>query len=108
MVSRRLPLALLSLLPISLILILAPTPAGAADPRCLTKAEERAAIASGEAVRLAVAARAARRAFRGEVVRARLCYRGPQLIYVLTLLSRDGKVRRLRLDAGSGRVIGGR
>jgi uncharacterized membrane protein YkoI len=45
---------------------------------------------------------------RGTVVRARLC-RGPAgLVYVLTILARDGKVARLTVDAVKGTLIGKR
>src|SRR5262245_50603045 len=63
-------------------LLLALVSAGAAmadDTRCLDKEQQRAAIASGKAVRLGVAVKAVKR--RGEVVRARLCERGKGLVY---------------------------
>jgi uncharacterized membrane protein YkoI len=43
----------------------------------------------------------------GEVVRARLCQRPDRLIYLLTVLARDGKVARAVVDASNGAVIGG-
>jgi uncharacterized membrane protein YkoI len=87
------------------------TPAAAANhPRraCLTKAEQRAAVASHRAISLGRAIRFAhRRGYRGEALRARLCHRGERLVYVLTLLARNGKVRRVTVDAANGRVISG-
>ena len=82
--------------------VLAAGPAEADDTRCLNKEQQRAAIASGKAVRLGVALRAVKR--RGEVVRARLCEGGKGLVYMLTVLARDGKVVRVTVDATSGSV----
>jgi uncharacterized membrane protein YkoI len=87
------------------IAILAADAAAAAERKCLTKEQQRAAIQSGKAVRLAVAVRAVKR--RGEVVRARLCEGGKGLVYMLTVLSRDGKVARVTIDATSGSVLTG-
>jgi uncharacterized membrane protein YkoI len=41
------------------------------------------------------------------VVRARLCEGGKGLVYMLTVLSRDGKVARVTVDATSGSVLTG-
>ena len=76
---------------------------------CLTKAEQRAAVASHRAVSLAQAIRAVRkhRRKKPEVVRARLCRRGTGLVYVLTLLAPNGKVTRATVDAANGELIKG-
>jgi len=87
------------------VAMLAAGPARADDARCLNKEQQRAAIASGKAVRLGVALKAVKR--RGEVVRARLCEGGKGLVYMLTVLARDGKVTRVTVDATSGTVLGG-
>jgi uncharacterized membrane protein YkoI len=85
------------------------TPAAAAPerPRCLSRAEQRAAIATGEAIPLAAARRMLRQRTGGELVRARLCHDASRLIYLLTVLARDGKVRRVTVDATNGTVISG-
>jgi uncharacterized membrane protein YkoI len=89
-------------------------PAFAADPphhraTCLSKAEQRAAVASHRAVPLAHAIKSVRAHRHGvEVVRARLCRHGDRLAYVLTLLARNGKVTRATVDAANGEVIKGR
>lgn len=80
--------------------------------RCLGPEQRRAAIAAHKAIPLSRALRAAR-GRRGdrhapEVVGARLCESGPGLVYVLTLLARDGKVTRVTIDAASGRLLGRR
>jgi uncharacterized membrane protein YkoI len=86
-------------------------PAQAADEAraCLSKSEQRAAISSGQAVTLAQAIRSARGTVRGhgarEVVNAKLCREEKGLVYLLTVLSRDGKVTRTTVDATSGKVV---
>jgi uncharacterized membrane protein YkoI len=78
--------------------------AGAERDRCLSPDERRAKIASRQVVPLARAIRASK-ARRPEVVRASLCERDGKLVYLLTVLLRDGKVARVTVDAGSGTVI---
>jgi uncharacterized membrane protein YkoI len=75
--------------------------------RCLTPEERRAKIASRSIIPLAKAMRALK-APRRELVRASLCERNERLVYVLTLLGRDGKVTRAAVDADTGTVIVGR
>jgi uncharacterized membrane protein YkoI len=89
-------------------------PASAAEPdrnsphlACLDQEAQREVLASGRAVPLAQAIHTIRPKNKGEVVSARLC-RGPDgLVYVLTLLSRNGKVTRTTVDAANGTVLGG-
>lgn len=89
-----------------------PVSAAEATPHrdtCLTKAEQRAAVAAHRAVPLAQALRSLRaHGPRAEVVRARLCRRGDGLVYVLTLLARSGKVTRASVDAANGELMTGR
>jgi uncharacterized membrane protein YkoI len=81
----------------------------AADPmRCLGTDQRRAAIAAHKAIPLGRAFRAVHSRHGSDVVRARLCETASGLVYVLTLLARDGKVTRVTLEAGSGRVLGRR
>ena len=76
---------------------------------CLTKAEQRVAVAEHRAIPLAEAVKILRtHGHRAELVRARLCRHGEKLAYVLTLLPRSGKVTRLTVDAANGEVINGR
>lgn len=75
---------------------------------CLTKAEQREAISSNQAIPLVAAVKALReRGRRGEAVRADLCRRDGKLVYELTLLGRSGKVTRAVIDAGTGEPISG-
>jgi uncharacterized membrane protein YkoI len=72
-----------------------------ADGQCLTPAQRRHVSSSGKVVTLGRAIRAAK-ARRTEVVDAKLC-KGPKgLVYLLTLLTHDGKVTRATVNAASG------
>ena len=85
-----------------------PAVAAAADERhrCLDTEQRRAAIAGREAVPLARAIRAVRAHVGGDVVQARLCeQQGKGLVYVLTLLGRDGRVMRASVDGASGSFL---
>ena len=90
-------------------------PASAApeqDRVCLDKAEQKAAISGGHTVTLAAAIRSIRGTVRGrgarEVVKARLCREENGLVYLLTVLGRDGKVTHTAVDATSGKVVDAR
>ena len=89
------------------------TPARAADApyrdSCLTKAEQRAAVAADKAISLGQAIKLLREHRKySEVVRARLCRQDQKLVYVLTLLGRSGKVVTATIDAVSGEYHLGR
>jgi Predicted membrane protein len=104
-VFRLLPAVLFACL---LAVPVSPASAGAAHHACLTKAEQRAEVASRRAIPLADAIRSVRGRKRVEVVRARLCRRSGRLVYLLTLLARSGKVTRAAIDAATGEHIKGR
>jgi uncharacterized membrane protein YkoI len=91
------------------LLLAVQTPATADDGlRCLSRNQQRAAIAEGRAVPLAIARRTVRLKMSGELVKARLCHQSDDhLIYLLTVLARDGKVRQVTVDAANGAVLGG-
>ncbi len=95
---------------IAALLIFLTAPAAAADSgerTCLDKEAQRNAVSSHQAITLGQAIRTIRPKNKGEVVRARLC-RGPNgLVYMLTLLSRSGKVTRATVDAANGAVVSG-
>ena len=84
-------------------------PAWAAERRvCLTPEERNAAIAARKAVPLGRAMRLVQARIGGEVVGARLCRQEPKgLVYVLTVLARNGKVTQARIDAADGHWLGG-
>lgn len=88
-------------------------PASAADApyrgSCLTKAEQRAAVAANHAISLAQAIKSLREHRRySEIVRAQLCRHDDKLVYVLTLLGRSGKVVSATVDAVNGEFHTGR
>jgi uncharacterized membrane protein YkoI len=88
---------------LALVVLAGARPAAAADPPCLSQDQRRAAVASHRAIPLARAVRDIRRSTAGaEVVGARLCYHGSDLVYVLTVLARDGKVTHASVNAASG------
>lgn len=82
-------------------------PAGPAlaQVSCLNPAERSAAVASGQALPLSQAQRNLRPEHRGEVVNVRLCRAGGNLLYLLTVIDRRGKVMRVRIEANSGQVV---
>ena len=81
---------------------------GAAERKsCLSPEERRAIIGAHKAIPLARAMHVVRTKVRGEVVRARLCRRERGLVYVLTVLARDGKVTQARVDAADGQWLEG-
>lgn len=82
--------------------------ASAAGYACLTQKERKAASESGKIIHLATAIRSVKKRMPGAVVRARLCRDKDGLVYVLTVLARDGKVARLTVDAVKGTVVGNR
>jgi uncharacterized membrane protein YkoI len=91
----------------SIIVSLAPARAAEITNACLDQKERRAEVESGHVVRLATALRAVRSKMPGTLVRARLCHGNDGLVYVLTLLARDGKVARLTVDAAKGTLADG-
>ena len=72
---------------------------------CLSKAEQRAAVAANQAIPLAQVLKTLHQhGHRADVVRARLCRNGGNLVYMLTLLARSGKVTRATVDASNGEL----
>ena len=94
---------------VAALTILSLAPAGAAELAhvCLDQKERRAEVESGRVVRLDTALRAVRSKMAGTLVRARLCHGNDGLVYMLTVLARDGKVARLTVDAVKGTLVGG-
>ena len=99
--ARRFALAAL------IILSVAPARAAELAHACLDQKERRAEVESGRVVRLDTALRAVRSKMPGTLVRARLCRGNDGLVYVLTVLARDGKVARLTVDAAKGTLADG-
>jgi uncharacterized membrane protein YkoI len=99
--ARRFALAAL------IILSVAPARAAELAHACLDQKERRAEVEGGRVVRLDTALRAVRSKMPGTLVRARLCRGNDGLVYVLTVLARDGKVAQLTVDAVKGTLVGG-
>jgi uncharacterized membrane protein YkoI len=81
--------------------------AAAERKSCLAPDERRAIIAAHKVVPLAQAMHVVKAKVRGEVVKARLCRQELRLVYVLTVLARDGKVTQARVDAADGQWLEG-
>ncbi len=99
----------MSLLAALLLAILAAIPGARAGEtrRCLSGEEQRAAIAGGKTMPLAAVIHALHRQPK-DVIKAQLCQEPERLVYMLTLLGRDGKVKRAIVDAANGAVVGER
>ena len=95
-------------LAVLLLLAVIPPAVGEELDGCLTPEQRRAAIAGRQAIPLAKALRAAKAHLQGEVVRARLCKEGQELVYMLTVLAQDGKVSLATVDGSSGAFMGAR
>ncbi len=68
---------------------------------CLSGAVVQEVLVQGKVRRLAEI----KRHLVGDIVRADLCRAGSLLVYRVTLLDPTGKVRRVLLDATSGRIV---
>jgi uncharacterized membrane protein YkoI len=103
-------MAIFPRLRIALLIGLMVCPAHAADApeSCLSKSEQRAAVATHQAIPLAQALKTRTRVRHGDLVRARLCREGDKLVYVLTLLGRSGKVVTATVDAATGAPVSAR
>lgn len=80
-------------------------PAEGPDHECFNRQEQRMAVNQGLAIRLGAALRSINARDGDELLRAELCRNKTGFVYVLTLLSRNGKVSRAIIDARSGAVI---
>jgi uncharacterized membrane protein YkoI len=76
--------------------------ADAAD-RCLAPNEQKAKTAAHAVVPLSRAMRAVKS--HGEIIHALLCEQNGRLVYLLTVLGRDGKVGQASVDAANGSVM---
>lgn len=70
---------------------------------CLTSAAAQDAVSGGRVLRFADI----KRRLAGDVVKADLCNTNGKLAYLVTLLSSDGMVKRVTVDASSGEMIYG-
>ena len=74
---------------------------------CLTPGEARAVAESGEIVPLSHVISQIRAAANGEILPPpQLCNVNGRYVYLVNVLTRDGQVTRLTVDASSGNIIG--
>lgn len=81
---------------------------GYAGERCLSLADGRRLLQSASAVSLGAAVAAARASSPGEIVDYKVCQAQTGFSYVLTVLGRDGRITRARVDALSGKLLSAR
>lgn len=70
---------------------------------CLGPAEQHAAIMSGQARRFGEIAAIVSKNLNGTVYNGELCRRGDRLVYILTVVKKNGTAVRTVVDAKSGR-----
>lgn len=102
MMIPRHPAILLALLTASLVAG-GPSAVAADASSCLSARDTRAAVEQGRATPLAVVKRNVERSTGGDMLRARLCVvERDRLVYVLTVLRRDGQVVTLQVESRGG------
>ncbi|BCP52842.1 hypothetical protein K32_14590 [Kaistia sp. 32K] len=80
-------------------------PKSAYGESCLSQGEARQAVQRGDAISLSEI-RGSVAGNGGEVVSAQLCKAGNRLIYVVNVLGEGGEVKRVRVDARDGSIVG--
>lgn len=70
---------------------------------CLGPAQQQQAINSGQASRFGVIADSVSKRLNGTVLNGQLCQRGGKLVYILTVVKKNGQASRIIVDAKSGR-----
>ena len=86
-------------------LLIASARADGSTSTCLSDAELRDLVNSGQIVPQIYAFRTARTQTGGEVVRASLCPKEAGLVYMITTLSKDGKLSRIDISAVTGKPL---
>jgi len=86
--------------------LLGPAPAARAQG-CLSAAEARSAVQSGQALPLSRMLKTIRQTVGGEILPPpQLCDAGGRLVYHVNVLGRDGQVTQITVDAASGSILG--
>lgn len=75
------------------------------DPDCLTEAEVREVVTNRVVIPQIQALRLARTSTGGDAIRASLCRVDGGLIYIITMLARDGKLERVRIKGETGEQL---
>jgi uncharacterized membrane protein YkoI len=92
------------MLAISVILATGLLPA-AADQSCFGAEETRQLVIRHELISLNDVVRSARNGGASDLISARLCETNSQLVYMIAMLGRDGRLLRMIVDARTGTVI---
>ena len=79
--------------------------AAALKPVCLSAAETRDEVKAHNLLEPFAALKDAAQQRKAEALSARLCHAGDQFIYEITLLHRDGRLTRVQMEAGAGKLI---
>ena len=72
---------------------------------CLNAAETREEVKARKLLEPFVALKMAAAERKAEALSARLCHRGDEFIYEITLLHRDGRLVRVEMEANSSKLI---
>jgi len=72
---------------------------------CLSPAETRDEVKAHKLLEPFAALKYAAQQRKAEALSARLCHAGDQFIYEITLLHRDGRLTRVQMEAGTGKLI---
>jgi uncharacterized membrane protein YkoI len=75
------------------------------EPDCLNEAEVREVVTNRVVIPQIQALRLARSTIGGDAIRASLCRTEGGLIYVITVLARDGKLERVRIKGETGEYL---
>jgi len=77
----------------------------AVKPVCLGAAETRDEVKAHKLLEPFVALKFAAQQRKAEALSAKLCHAGDEFIYEITLLHRDGRLTRVQMEAGTGKLI---
>jgi uncharacterized membrane protein YkoI len=87
------------------VLALAAFASPAASSTCFSAEETREHVRQHGLIALNDVVRSARGGAQADLISARLCETAGNLVYMIAMLGRDGRVMRLTVDARSGDVI---
>jgi uncharacterized membrane protein YkoI len=76
-----------------------------ADQTCFGAEETRVLVERHQLISLSDVVRSARSDGVSELISARLCETNAQLVYMIAMLGREGRLLRMTVDARSGTVI---
>jgi uncharacterized membrane protein YkoI len=103
--SNRQGQLMLKLFPAALLIIVAGISPAAAEQVCFGADETRVLVERHQLISLHDVVRSARTGGSSELISARLCETNGQLVYMIAMLGRDGRLVRMSVDARTGSVI---